>query len=231
MEGPITRKGEQTREHILDCALELFSERGYHATTMREIASRAGSSLGLAYRYFARKEELVLAFYERCTRDLERRAGNLAAGPLAKRVEQVMRADLERIAPYRAAFAALFGVALNPESDVAVLGEKIAGVRNRVWEVFLEVVRGATDPPRDRQARDLATILYAVHLLLVLFWLQDRSPGQRATDEMLSVIRDMVARLRPALRIPVVSRPLARLARVMEPMFGPVAIALAGRES
>lgn len=63
----ITSKGERTREHILDTALRLFSEQGYEQTTMRGIAAAAETSLGLAYRYFTSKEDLVLALYERLT--------------------------------------------------------------------------------------------------------------------------------------------------------------------
>lgn len=217
----LTPKGQRTRALILDSALALFAENGYAATTMRDIAARAGCSLGLAYRYYARKEDLILAFYERCALELEEEVQALPPAPLAKRFEQAMRADLRRVAPYRAAFGALFGVALTPESDVAVLGERVSEIRERVWRIFLAVIEGATDAPKARQAKDLATIFYAAHLGMILFWLQDRTPGQRATEELLVLAREMVGRLRPALRIPLVSRPLARLARVITPMFGP----------
>ena len=57
-------KGERTRERILAAALELFAEQGFEGATMRGIAERAECSLGLAYRYFRTKEEMVLALYE-----------------------------------------------------------------------------------------------------------------------------------------------------------------------
>src|ERR671920_2372972 len=52
----LTPKALRTRERILEAALRLFAERGYEATTMRDVAREAGASLGLAYRYFASKE-------------------------------------------------------------------------------------------------------------------------------------------------------------------------------
>jgi AcrR family transcriptional regulator len=51
--GGLTPKARRSRERILEAALELFAERGYGATTMRDVAREAGASLGLAYRYFA----------------------------------------------------------------------------------------------------------------------------------------------------------------------------------
>ena len=51
-------KGETTRLAIEDAAVELFLEHGYHATSMRQIAERAGLALGGIYNHFVSKEEL-----------------------------------------------------------------------------------------------------------------------------------------------------------------------------
>jgi AcrR family transcriptional regulator len=52
------------REAILAAALELFAERGYHGTTVPEVAEKAGVGAGTLYRYFASKEALVNALYQ-----------------------------------------------------------------------------------------------------------------------------------------------------------------------
>src|SRR5207237_10147307 len=64
----ISQKAVSTRQRILDTALGLFATKGYEKTTMREIATAAHCSLGLAYRYFASKEELVLELYRNLVR-------------------------------------------------------------------------------------------------------------------------------------------------------------------
>jgi AcrR family transcriptional regulator len=61
---------KETREKILEAALELFRERGFEETTMREIATRARVASGLAYYYFASKDAIVLAFYHRANGEL-----------------------------------------------------------------------------------------------------------------------------------------------------------------
>lgn len=214
-------KARKTRDHILGTALTLFARDGYAETTMRDIAREADCSLGLAYRYFARKEEMVLALYERCTVELEEEVGLLPPGPLAKRFRAAMEADLRRMTPHRQTMGALFAAGLAPDSEVAVLGEGVANIRDRVWGIFRQVAVGASDPPRPRQADDLATLFYAAHLLLVLFWLQDRSPGQAKTGELLLFAQEMIGRLRPVLGLGPVAKPLARLAGIVGPMFGP----------
>jgi AcrR family transcriptional regulator len=53
-------KGRQRRE-MLDAALSLFSDRGYHNVTMHEIADKAEFAIGTLYKYFKNKEDLYRA--------------------------------------------------------------------------------------------------------------------------------------------------------------------------
>ncbi len=55
---------EQSRRLILNKALELFASRGYHDTTMDELARNAGVSKGLIYHYYPGKKELLTAIIE-----------------------------------------------------------------------------------------------------------------------------------------------------------------------
>src|SRR6266700_528823 len=80
-----SRKATLTRQRIIDTALQLFAAKGYDQTTMRDIAAEAGCSLGLTYRYFASKEDLVLELYRNLVRQLEEQANQLAQGPIADR--------------------------------------------------------------------------------------------------------------------------------------------------
>jgi AcrR family transcriptional regulator len=54
-----------TRERILDVALELFNERGYDKSSLREIAERLGVTKAALYYHFERKEDLLLALHLR----------------------------------------------------------------------------------------------------------------------------------------------------------------------
>jgi AcrR family transcriptional regulator len=59
------RKPEISRGEILDAALAGFSARGYHETSVDDIAARAGLSKGAIYWHFAGKRELFLALVDR----------------------------------------------------------------------------------------------------------------------------------------------------------------------
>ena len=58
-----SRGSADKREAILDAALELFVELGFHGTAVPQIAKRAGVGAGTIYRYFESKEALVNALY------------------------------------------------------------------------------------------------------------------------------------------------------------------------
>ena len=50
-----------TRGRLLEAAYELLVERGYHATTVQNVARRAGLTTGAIYAHFATKQELMAA--------------------------------------------------------------------------------------------------------------------------------------------------------------------------
>ncbi len=52
-------KSQLTRELIIGKAIELFSQKGYGASSIRELAKECGISLGLMYNYFPSKEALL----------------------------------------------------------------------------------------------------------------------------------------------------------------------------
>mgnify|MGYP001027008797 FL=1 len=56
-------RGEQTRSAILQAAHDLFVEQGYHGTSMRQVAQRAGLALGGLYNHFPSKEAVFEAVF------------------------------------------------------------------------------------------------------------------------------------------------------------------------
>ena len=85
------RRKESRPAELLDAALELFVERGYAATRLEDVASRAGVSKGTLYLYYANKEELfravvsetIVPLIERFREDVER-----SDAPAAKLLER-----------------------------------------------------------------------------------------------------------------------------------------------
>src|ERR1700761_8611546 len=64
-EGDPTDGPASTRQRILDIALDLFTEKGYDKTSLREIAAEVGFSKAAVYYHFASKDDILLALHQR----------------------------------------------------------------------------------------------------------------------------------------------------------------------
>jgi AcrR family transcriptional regulator len=78
-----------TEQRIVDAAVDLFYERGYHATTMRDIASAVGIKAGSLYNHYAGKQEILLRICLETSRQLYE--GALAALEGIDDVEEQLR--------------------------------------------------------------------------------------------------------------------------------------------
>lgn len=188
-----------SRMRILNTALRLFAEQGFAPTTMRQIATETGVSLGLAYRYYPSKEALVLALYRQLADAFVDRTSDLPEGTVAARFKVAMHQKLDLIEPHRAALTALFAHGMDPAHRLGVTAPQSAAVRSRVAGVFGAVVHGATQVP-PMPAR-WARLLYGLHLSLILVWTQDTSEGSKTTREAVDLLAGTLDGLGPLLAL------------------------------
>jgi AcrR family transcriptional regulator len=59
-QGSTQRRGTKTRDQLYEAAATLFVERGYEATTMADIAERAGASRRTAFNHFPSKSDIPM---------------------------------------------------------------------------------------------------------------------------------------------------------------------------
>lgn len=208
---PSTTRGEETRGRIVDAALRLFEERGFERTTMRAVAGEAGVSLGNAYYYFASKEHLVQAFYDRM-QDLHRAASSEALArevTFAGRLLAVERSWVEIAAPYHPFAGKFFKQAAEPTSPLSPFSPESAPARETTVALFRSVVEGSDAKLDDGLRAELPELLWLAHMGVVLFWVHDRSEGQRRTTALVDRAVPLVDRLvrlsrlrplRPAVR-------------------------------
>lgn len=205
-----TPKGEQTRELILNSALDLLGEHGYEKTTMRAIARRAGVSLGNAYHYFGSKEHLVQAFYHQT-----HEAHLAAVRPALKnessfrdRLMTVMKLKISTIEPYHEFAGVLFKTAADPHSPLNPFADDSAPVRRDSIKLFEDLVvdTRARIPP-DLRA-ELPYLLWLYHMGVILFWIHDSSPKRARTYRLIDQTVDLLDKL-----ISLASNPLMRPVR------------------
>ena len=198
-------KGEGTRAHILETALDLFRERGYEETTMRAIAEAAGVAVGNAYYYFKSKEHLIQAFYARTHEEhvaasrevLDRERG------LRERLLGVMRAKLDTIAPYHQFAGVLFKTAANPLSPLNPFSEESLPVRRQATEIFAEVVAGSDTRLTPELAAELPNVLWLYQAGVILYWIHDSSPGCAKSYRVMERSVRLVLRLISLFQFPL----------------------------
>lgn len=190
----------------------MLAEGGYEAMTLRTLARRAGVSPGAVYKHFPNKAAIVMALYERLSLGFAETA-HLPSGSWRLRFEAALDGSLGALAPHRDALAGLVSVLVGDPTQ-GVLAPETRAARHRVESVFQAAALGAS--PRPPQPEALGRALYAIHLGVILFWLLDKSPGQRATADLRALLRRGAAPVALALRLPGAGRVIQQVAGILE---------------
>jgi AcrR family transcriptional regulator len=198
-----TSQGLAARQRLYDTAIRLIGERGFDQTTLRDVAAEADVSVGLLYRYFPSKQAIVLALYDQLSADQETRASSTPRGKWRDRFLATLESSLDVLRPHRTTLTALIPVLVSNAPD-GLFSSTTAFSRERVQRTFQNAVVGATDAPKPEVAAALGRLLYLVHLAIVLWWLLDRSPGQRATRALLRLVAEALPAAALTLRLPKV---------------------------
>lgn len=183
--GPRGPRGEgDSRADILASARALFAQRGFRATTTRQVAERAGVDVALIHHFFGTKAGLFEAAI-----DVQRIGGQLQAAltapPGGDVAEAVARLYLERL------------FAHDLDTFTAVLRTVVSGDEELPWlrglfaDRMLGVARQAFGAGSELRAEIVAAQM--VGLLVLRYILQVEPIASASTDEV-------VARLTPALR-------------------------------
>jgi len=62
------KPADERREQILDCALQVFAQKGYHGASVADVCARAGIGRATLYQYFDDKRDVLVALADRIAR-------------------------------------------------------------------------------------------------------------------------------------------------------------------
>ena len=152
------------RTQILDAAVICFAKRGFHQTSMHDISAEAGISVGLIYRYFENKEEVISAMAARHKNEIHDVVERARQAPtLLESLEILFTAHCCETAPQ---IQSAFVVDLYAESS------RNAQVKELVRDVLQTAMAGVTDviarSPEAQSAahgltpQELAELIFAV---------------------------------------------------------------------
>jgi TetR/AcrR family transcriptional regulator, fatty acid metabolism regulator protein len=126
-----------TRERILDAALDVFADKGYHAARMDEIVDQSKTSKGAIYFHFPNKERLFLALVDQFANLLERRVKDAIKQEKAgmDRVRVAVETCLDTFSRYRRPAKVLLVQAVG-------LGAAFEAKRNAINDRFARLIAG-----------------------------------------------------------------------------------------
>lgn len=215
-----TPQGAAASDHLYATAIRMIADRGYEATTLRDIAKEAGVSVGLLYRYFPSKRAVVIALYDELSSEYARQAAEIPRGRWRDRFIFALNTSLHVLEPHRVALRALTPILVG-DPEQGIFSARTAFSRLRIQQVFEQAVVGSIDAPNRRLAAVLGRLLYLVHLAVLLWWLLDKSSRQRATVALVSLIKQLLPSAALTLRVPGVRRFMISVdGLVHEALFG-----------
>jgi len=128
------------RTEVLEAAIRLFSARGYHGTSVREIADALGMGSGSIYAHIESKEDLLFEVVDQAAERFVTAVRPIAGGPgpAAGKLRQALIAHAEVVAASRDAATVFLHEwkALSPERRAAV-----AAKRDAYEELYAGIIR------------------------------------------------------------------------------------------
>ena len=206
---PQRAASEETRRQILGTGLVLFREKGFDSTTIREIAAKAGLSLGAAYYYFNSKEAIVAAYYDYVqTQHLERaRQAFETAKTFKQRLLAAYHTKIDVMEGDERLLRALFRFGGDPDHPLSWFGPASREQRRLSVAVFEEAIGDEKLPEDVRGAAP--TLLWTLHMGLLLYFLYDSSPSHRRTRKLIDASVDFVVDAKRIATLPLM-RPVRR---------------------
>ncbi len=148
------RPYDERLDHLLAQAARVFADKGYHSTTMRDLAAASGMSLAGMYYYVRGKEELLAKIQERCfTRVLDgaERAVAARTGDPVERLQAFIRHHVTFFAAHMPEMKVLSHEAASPTGERL---RRIATIKRRYVDLLEGLLREAApdETPVDRSA-------------------------------------------------------------------------------
>lgn len=143
-----------TTEQILKTALSLFCEKGYHSTSIEDVAKQAQISKGLLYHYFKSKEDLLAAIVDLRINDLLEVMNSAAAKltPVAQ-IRHIVEGALEDVHRQPEVFRFYLNLFTQPKLDpvVAKYSQRLMDEQARQFAVQTEMFsKLGVENPRQR---------------------------------------------------------------------------------
>jgi len=185
---PLTNEEQaRKRQAIFDASMGLFLEKGFGATSMREIAAAAGIGKATLYDYFKTKDDILLSFFEREVGAMAERAAEVARQemPTADKLRRIIQMHVEYWASRKAFYLQL---TIEVQRMAPAGQQRIQAARHAYQDMLRSLIEDGIQEGAFRPVDALlATRLLLTMVTPVVFTTRPSGSPQQMMDEAIGI--------------------------------------------
>jgi len=186
---------KETRLKLIVSAVEIISQKGFRATTMKAIAQQAEVGIATIYNYFPNKEKILYAYFEEkylmLSQEIDRIEG-FNDFELNEKIQTLIETLLENFLEDRefveeAAYLAIFSP-LTSFNDSKKSRDIFLDIAKKIWDKQLEKSNSPTPITQDW----MLLMFWEYYLGIVAYWLRDESPSFNHTTQLIDQTSEII---------------------------------------
>jgi len=163
-ESPILKNDQSAKERLLEAGIDLFAEKGYARTSVREIVARAGVTKPVLYYYFKNKAGILRAILDRAATEQDVMLAEAAGktGMPLDRILELYRRIYRRVLQRQNLFKLLHNLIFGPRPCVP--GYDVEQFHNKMVNAIKGIYLDGHPPSktREQEAEDAATLVLSL---------------------------------------------------------------------
>ncbi len=178
------------RVQILDAAIACFVKHGFHQTSMHDISTEAGISVGLIYRYFANKEAVIAAMADRHKKHIQELLEQAAQAPtLFEALEILFTAHCCDESPkVQSMFVVdLYSQASRNPQIADIVRDVLTTAMDGLTELIAQSPEAKTQAAHGLKPNELSELIFAVARGMLMFDIlqpQEMTAAERRTRQL-----------------------------------------------
>jgi len=186
---------QETRQKLIDSAVEIISEKGFRATTMKAITQKAEVGIATIYNYFPNKDKILFAYFEeqyiRLAGQIDQIEG-FDEYELNEQIQLLIETSLDNFLEDRefvqeASYLAVF-------SPMTSFNDS-----KRARDIFLDTAKDIWNRNLEKQGKDtpltqdwMLLLFWEYYLGIVAYWLKDESQSFNHTTQLIDKTADII---------------------------------------
>jgi len=189
---------DEIRKKLLEAAVDIMTDKGFHAATMKEISNKAEVGTATIYNYFATKEKILFAYFLEKQRELAREIADIPDFN-AFTLKEKLQSHLE----------SLLGIYLKDREFVLMAYKMMFDSPLRTFaefapvkDTFTETVGGFIGSAIENKEiiehpfkGFINNLYWDYSSLMILYWLNDESEGFSNTSQLIDMTLDIIVEI------------------------------------